>query len=67
MGDYHSLLQLLCPDLPLAVVKNAWSSAAAIQAGGCWYQVILSREATYTANRHLVVSVESQLNGSRGH
>ncbi|KAF6265558.1 hypothetical protein COO60DRAFT_862401 [Scenedesmus sp. NREL 46B-D3] len=32
MGDVHSLLLLLCPDFPLACVKNAWSSAAALQA-----------------------------------
>lgn len=30
-GDTHSLLQLLCPDFPAAVVKNAWSSAVAVQ------------------------------------
>jgi hypothetical protein len=30
-GDAHSLLQLLCPDFPAAVVKNAWSSAVAVQ------------------------------------
>lgn len=31
LGDVHSLLQLLCPDLPASVVKNAWSSATTIQ------------------------------------
>lgn len=32
IGDVHSLLLMLCPDFPLAAVKNAWSSAVAIQA-----------------------------------
>lgn len=31
LGDVHSLLLLLCPDFPLVAVKNAWSSAVAIQ------------------------------------
>jgi hypothetical protein len=30
-GDVHSLLQLLCPDFPPSVLKNAWSSAVAVQ------------------------------------
>lgn len=30
-GDAHSLLQLLCPDFPASVLKNAWSSAVAVQ------------------------------------
>jgi hypothetical protein len=30
-GDMHSLLQLLCPDFPTSVLKNAWSSAVAVQ------------------------------------
>jgi hypothetical protein len=30
-GDVHSLLQLLCPDFPSSVLKNAWSSAVAVQ------------------------------------
>lgn len=34
-GDFHSLLQLLCPDFPASVVKNAWSSAVAIQECEC--------------------------------
>lgn len=31
LGDVQSLLLLLCPDFPLATVKNAWSPAVAIQ------------------------------------
>jgi hypothetical protein len=34
-GDVHSLLQLLCPDFPASVVKNAWSSAVDIQECEC--------------------------------
>jgi hypothetical protein len=36
LGDYHGLLQLLVPDLPLAAVKNAWSTAVALQEGVQW-------------------------------
>jgi hypothetical protein len=29
-GDFHSLLQMLCPDFPAGPVHNAWSAAAAL-------------------------------------
>eukprot|EP00877_Chromochloris_zofingiensis_P007699 jgi/Chrzof1/3182/Cz12g14260.t1 len=37
-GDCHSLLQLLCADMPVGAVKNAWSSAVALQAGANYQQ-----------------------------
>lgn len=37
-GDFHSLLQMLCPDWPPGPVRKAWSAAVALQEGAlnCW-------------------------------
>ncbi|KAI8473359.1 MAG: hypothetical protein J3K34DRAFT_519026 [Monoraphidium minutum] len=32
-GDFHSLLQMLCPDFPPGPVRKAWGAACALQAG----------------------------------
>lgn len=33
--DTHSMLQLLCPDFPLGIVKNAFTPASMLQGASC--------------------------------